>query len=206
MRFLVAGAGGFSKEIADLLAILGHDIAAFYDDSPRYEKHPTTGHAVVSDLGSVDADAAVIAVGDSRLREHFDSMLRDVMPLPPLVHPSAQVSPHARVDDGVLVMNNAVVSADASLERCALVNVACYVAHDCSVGAYAQLAAGVQLGGCSSVGASCLCGTGAIVLPGISVGDGATCGAGAVIVKDVPAGATVVGVPARASAGRGDDA
>lgn len=40
-------------------------------------------------------------------------------------------------------------------------------------------------------------GGGATVLPGIRVGVGATIGAGAVVTKDVPAGATVVGNPAK---------
>lgn len=40
-------------------------------------------------------------------------------------------------------------------------------------------------------------GGGAILLPGIRVGDGAVIGAGAVVTRDVPAGAVVVGNPAK---------
>lgn len=40
-------------------------------------------------------------------------------------------------------------------------------------------------------------GVGALVIGPITVGDGATIGAGAVVIADVPAGATVVGNPAR---------
>ena len=38
---------------------------------------------------------------------------------------------------------------------------------------------------------------GAIVLPGITIGDGAIVGAGAVVTRNVEAGATVAGNPAR---------
>jgi len=40
-------------------------------------------------------------------------------------------------------------------------------------------------------------GSGATILGGVRIGAGATVGAGAVVVRDVPAGATVVGNPAR---------
>ncbi len=44
-------------------------------------------------------------------------------------------------------------------------------------------------------------GAGAVLLPGVVVGEGSVVGAGAVVTRDVPAGATVLGVPARARAG-----
>ena len=40
-------------------------------------------------------------------------------------------------------------------------------------------------------------GAAAVILPGLVIGEGAVVGAGAVVTSDVPAGATVVGNPAR---------
>ncbi len=47
------------------------------------------------------------------------------------------------------------------------------------------------------IGRNVWIGGGAIILPGVTIGDDAIIGAGAVITRDVPAGITVVGNPAR---------
>lgn len=52
-------------------------------------------------------------------------------------------------------------------------------------------------GGDISIGENCFIGHRAVVLGGVTIGDGATIGAGAVVTRDVPAGATAAGVPAR---------
>ncbi len=54
-----------------------------------------------------------------------------------------------------------------------------------------------------SVGSHCWLGARVTVLKGVSIGDGSTAGAGAVVTRDVAAGSTVVGVPARALGGDG---
>ena len=68
---------------------------------------------------------------------------------------------------------------------------------------------GVVLGGTSlekkkrhpTLGNNVVVGTDAVVLGAINIGDGATIGAGSVVIREVPPGATVVGVPGRIGLG-----
>lgn len=47
------------------------------------------------------------------------------------------------------------------------------------------------------IGSNVWIGGGAVILPGVTIGDDAIVGAGSIVTRDVPAGATVVGNPAR---------
>ena len=57
--------------------------------------------------------------------------------------------------------------------------------------------AGLELGRPVHIGRNVWIGAGALVLPGVCIGDDAIVGAGSVVTRDVPAGATVAGNPAR---------
>jgi serine O-acetyltransferase len=68
---------------------------------------------------------------------------------------------------------------------------------------------GVVLGGTSlkkkkrhpTLGNNVLIGAGAIILGPVHIGDGARIGAGSVVIKDIPQGATAIGIPARIGLG-----
>lgn len=61
----------------------------------------------------------------------------------------------------------------------------------------AERASGLEFGRPVRIGCNVWIGAGAIILPGVTIGDDALVGAGSVVTRDVAAGATVVGNPAR---------
>jgi acetyltransferase-like isoleucine patch superfamily enzyme len=78
------------------------------------------------------------------------------------------------------------------------------VGHEAHIGAGSVLNPGANIAGGVVLGKGVLVGTGAQVLQYLTVADGATVGAGAVVTKNVAAGETVVGVPAKPRSRRRD--
>lgn len=71
------------------------------------------------------------------------------------------------------------------------------VGHHFVGGAYVSIGPGAVIAGQVTAGEGVMIGAGAVVLPGRRIGQNAVVGAGAVVTRDVPAGATVIGNPAR---------
>lgn len=140
---------------------------------------------------------AFVAIGDNTTRfERYQRLLAVGIFSPTIVHPDAVVSFSAQIGAGVFVSARAVIQASSSIGEACIINTGAIVEHDCSIGRGSHLAPGSVLGGHVTVGERVLIGLGSRVLPGVRIGDGAVVGAGSVVLHDVPAGQTVVGVPA----------
>ena len=114
-----------------------------------------------------------------------------------LVHPTAWVSPLARLGQGVFVGANSVIGPGAQLGDHVFVNRGVTIGHDTRIGAFSRIQPGANLGGLSRIGRGVTIAIGATVLERLVIGDGAFVGAGAVATEDVPEDVLVVGIPAR---------
>lgn len=207
IRVVGIGAGGHAKVVIDILRLMGgYEIVGLLDADKELWGTDVLGIRVLGDdsllpqlyeQGIRDAFIGVGTVGDTQPRIRlYESARKQEFRIVRAVHPRAVVALSAAIGEGPTIMAGAVINPDARLGDNVIVNTAAVVEHDCVIGPHAHIATGAVLAGMVTVGQGAHVGAGASVRQGIAIGERAVIGVGAVVVRDVPAGTTVVGVPA----------
>lgn len=196
---VVLGTGGHAVDVAELAGRLGVGPVSAFELHPggrdRVQEH---GIAIVTDVDELPTDASyTLGVGYPDRRRQASRLIQGIPAHGPLVDPAAVVSPSVSLGPGVQVFWQASVAPRAAIGAHTLVSYGASVGHHSSIGEYSALMPGVRISGDVRVDVGVLIGSGAVVLQGLQIGAHAVVGAGAVVTKDVPAGATVVGAPAR---------
>lgn len=205
MRLAIFGIGGFGRELlqpAREQKGLGgtplYDEIVFADDRPS----PPVLDIPVLGLDALrEDDEYVMAVGSPSIRRAIAERCRHLR-AGAIRAPSAAIGPDVKIGEGSVLCDFTMVTASARIGRHFQCNIYSYVAHDCVIGDFVTFAPRVCCNGNIHVEDDVYVGTGAIIrqgLPGepLIIGRGAVIGMGAVVTKSVPAGATVVGNPAK---------
>ena len=204
---VIFGGGGHAAVSIDCLRLsaVANPVAVLDDRMPigsLVEGVPVVGgDAMIEQLIAVGIKhffCGVGSTGDCANRKKIYTKAIQLGLLPSsAIHPSAVVASSAQISDGIFVAAGAIVSAGAKVGENAIINTGSVVDHHCVVGEHAHIASGAVLSGKVTVAAGAHIGAGAVIRHQISIGENAIVGVGATVVKDVPAGMTVFGEPAR---------
>ncbi len=202
-RVVVLGAGAHARAVAEIARAAGWTVVGFTDLALEPTRPEVLGRD--DDVPRLARrhrlDGVLVGVGNtalSRRAELFQAFR--TLAAPPLLHPRAAVTRSASLDAGTVVFAGVVVGTGVTVGANVVLYSGAIVEHDSRIGAHAYVSPGVVLAGAVTVDEGAFLGAGAVATPGVRIGAGAVVAAGAVVVADVPAGATVLGVPARARA------
>lgn len=199
---VILGAGGHARMLAGFLSRGGYRVRGYVCPRPDAESMADwlgedcdlpeileRGDRVVNGVGSVRRPTA--------RQQAFDSADAAGAQFLDFVHPASLIDASARMGKGAQVLAGAILQPSCTVGRNVLINTAAVVEHDVQIGDHVHVAPRACLCGAAEIGHVVHVGAGAIVLQGVTVGDEAVIGACAVVTRPVPAGATVVGNPAR---------
>lgn len=205
-RLFILGAGGHGRVVLDILLAVGHhQVVGFLDNNANIHGRRVDGVPVrgsIDDLPQLSQehgiDGVVIAIGENGVRR---GLAREVdaagLELINAVHPSATLAHNATLGRNVVVAAGVVVCAHCQIGDSVILNTGCIVDHQTMIGEGSHICPGVRIAGRVKAESGTFVGIGATVIPKVTLGCESIIGAGSVVIEDVPALATVVGVPAR---------
>jgi sugar O-acyltransferase (sialic acid O-acetyltransferase NeuD family) len=196
------GNGSLPRVIIEAVEAHGHELKGYLnvggDPEPLKHARPLLGdERLLDDPAFLAAHDVIVAVQDARRRAICEQLLARNASLPMIAHPSAIISPTAAIGAGSVISAGVVVQQDARVGRFCVLNTSCSIDHDNIVGDVVTVASGARTAGNVTIEDDVFIGLGALISNRVTIGARATVGAGAVVLRDVAAGVTVVGNPAK---------
>jgi sugar O-acyltransferase (sialic acid O-acetyltransferase NeuD family) len=205
-KILIAGTGGFAKEVLCLINDLGllDKVEAFIEPNFIYENYskPLTIHGIpVRPYSYMNPKKhyVTLAVSESKIRE---KIVKEQLPSETkyitLIHPTGIISKWNQIGEGAIICAGSIITCDVNIGNFAILNLQTTIGHDCVIGDYFTTAPNVNISGNCTIDNHVYFGTASVIKQGLSIAKKTTIGMGAIVTKCIEdEGHTFIGNPAK---------
>lgn len=202
----IVGAGGMGRELLSFVMQVQEikgpqwNIMGFLDDT----ESPLRGKACDYDVAGTivdyeprENDVLLMGISNPADKKKLATMLKQRGAVfENFIHPWADMGSHNEFGDGNIFCGGFGMTVNCKIGNfCTLQK--SIVGHDVEIGDYTTMSSNCNIMGRVKIGKGVSIGGNVGIAPGVSIGDGAYVCVGSVLLKDVPAGAKVLGNPAR---------
>lgn len=201
----ILGVGHNTIVTIELAEACGYTVGGLYHYQEGRTGDDYFGHTIIGttgDLlsGDLTGKCFALSMGDNLIRAELFKKIRERGgQVPALIHPTASFSRYSSCEDGVQVLQFAVVDPDVTIGTDTVVSAKSIVHHSSRLGAHCFIAADVIVGAYTTIEDSAFIGSNATLVSGKArlIGHHATIGAASVVTRPVEANSVVFGIPAR---------
>ena len=206
-KLVILGAGGLgcgAMEIAEAMNQVEPtwEILGFLDDNADLHGSRVLDYSVIGGkqwLTNNPDTSVCIALGAPGQRKQVADWLsvQAISNFATLIHPSAIISPRSSLGEGCIAFPGVVIDTQTKTGHHVVLNKSCCIGHDVTIGNFVNISPTATLTGNDVIHEGCMIGANACVIPQKEIGSWSNIGAGSVVSKDIPAGVTAVGIPAK---------
>jgi sugar O-acyltransferase (sialic acid O-acetyltransferase NeuD family) len=204
-RLFILGASGFGRDMETFLALkpmksADWEVAGFLDDDPRALDGFESDYRILSNIMDFvfsRNDLALLAIADPAAKAKLHTALKDKVSFLTYIAPDVLIGKFARIGEGAVIFPGSIVGPSAQIGTAVTINGGTKLGHDVRIGDFSSLMVDITVGGGTVIGSRVFVGSGATIIPKRTIGEGAKIGAGSVVIRNVRAGQSVFGNPAR---------
>jgi UDP-perosamine 4-acetyltransferase len=144
---------------------------------------------------------AFISIGNVNIttkREELYNKLKSIgFNLPVIASKSANISKHAKINEGTLVGKNVVINPEVKIGKNCIINTGAIIEHDCVIEDNVHIAPGVVLSGGVKIDKNNMIGIGVRIIQGVTIDSDILIGAGSTVINNLKESGIYVGTPAK---------